>query len=180
MRLLDTIPIRGKEGKRIELHQGDLTTLRPDEAVDLLVVSAFPNDYLPTSTSLIGALYKKGLSVAALAQLKEKDLRQDFSCWLSHEINLPNSGLRFRKILCFEPMVRGEPPELVGDIFRAMMPILGEKSEISSVANAYCCGRRPGLLDFDYACSAIVDGKGHALRLHQDRRLLGRARKRSD
>jgi len=38
MRLLDTISIHGKEGKRIELCQGDLTTLCPDEAVDLLVI----------------------------------------------------------------------------------------------------------------------------------------------
>lgn len=68
MELIDTIFIHGKERKRIELHQGDLTTLRSDEAVDLLVISAFPNDYLPTSTSLIGALHRKGLSVATLAQ----------------------------------------------------------------------------------------------------------------
>ena len=134
MRLLDTIFIRGKEGKRIELYQGDLTTLCSDEAVDLLVVSAFPNDYLPTNTSLIGALYKKGLSVAALAESKEKDLRLDFSCWLSHEISPSNPGLGFKRILCFEPMAHGEPPELVGDIFRALTPILGEKSDISSVA----------------------------------------------
>lgn len=134
MKLLDSISIRGKAGKRIELHQGDLTSLRPDEAIDLLVVSAFPNDYIPTPTSLIGALYKKGLSVAALARSKERDLRKDFSCWLSSEISRSNPGLQFRKILCFEPMVRGEPPELVGDIFRALTPILGEKSDISSVA----------------------------------------------
>jgi hypothetical protein len=134
MRLLDTISIRGKERKRIELYQGDLTKLRPDESVDLLVVSAFPNDYLPTDTSLIGALYRNGLSVASLAQSKEKDLRHDFSCWLSHEINQTNTALRFRRILCFEPMVRGEPPELVGDIFRAMTPILGEIPGISSIA----------------------------------------------
>lgn len=134
MKLLDTIRIRGKEGKRIELYQGDLATLRPDEAVDLLVVSAFPDDYLPTNTSLIGALYRKGLSVAELAQSKEKDLRHDFSCWLSHEISQPNLGLRFKRILCFEPLSRGEPPELVGDIFRALTPILGEKTDISSIA----------------------------------------------
>jgi hypothetical protein len=54
--------------------------LRPDETVDLLVVSAAPNDYLPTNTSLIGALFEKGLSVAKLAQSKEKDLRDDFAC----------------------------------------------------------------------------------------------------
>jgi hypothetical protein len=62
MRLIDTILIHGKEGKRIELHQGDLTELSPDEAVDLLVISAFPNDYTPTNTSLVGALNRKGLS----------------------------------------------------------------------------------------------------------------------
>lgn len=134
MRHLDTIFIRGKKGKRIELHQGDLTTLHSDEAVDLLVVSAFPNDYLPTNTSLIGALYRKGLSVAALAQSKEKELRHDFSCWLSHELSLTDTRLNFKRILCFEPMARGEPPELVGDIFRALTPILGEISDISSIA----------------------------------------------
>ena len=134
MKYLDTIFIRGKKGKRIELHQGDLTALRPDEAVDLLVVSAFPNDYLPTNTSLIGALYRKGLSVAELAQSKEMDLRRDFSCWLSHEISPTSPELRFKQILCFEPLIRGEPPELVGDIFRALFPILGEKPDISSIA----------------------------------------------
>lgn len=134
MKLLDTLYVHGKEGKRIELCQGDLTMLRPDEAVDLLVVSAFPNDYLPTKTSLIGALYEKGLSVAELAQKKEKDLRADFSCWLSNEINMKNQELHFRRILCFEPLNRGEPPELVGDIFRAITAILGEKSDIASVA----------------------------------------------
>lgn len=152
MRLLDTIFIHGKEGKRIELHQGDLTTLRPDEAVDLLVVSAFPNDYLPTKTSLIGALYEKGLSIASLAQSKKKDLRHDFSCWLSEEINMPNSELRFKRILCFEPLARGEPPELVGDIFRALTPILGEEPVISSVAMPIVAAGNQG-----YSISTMLD-----------------------
>jgi hypothetical protein len=134
MKLIDSISIRGKKGKRIELYQGDLTSLRPNEAVDLLVVSAFPNDYIPTPTSLIGALHKKGLSVASLAKFKEKDLRKDFSCWLSNEFIQSDPGIQFRRILCFEPLVRGEPPELVGDIFRALTPILGEVSDISSIA----------------------------------------------
>jgi hypothetical protein len=151
MRLLDTIFIHGREGNRIELYQGDLTELSPDEAIDVLVISAFPNDYTPTNTSLIGALDKKGLSVAKLAQSKEKDLRDDFSCWLSHEIRSFNSGLRFKRILCFEPLARGEPPELVSDIFRALTPILGEISDISSLAMPIIAAGNQG-----YSISAML------------------------
>lgn len=149
---LDTIKIHGKKRKRIELYQGDLTTLRANEAVDLLVVSAFPNNYFPTSTSLIGALDRKGISVATLAQSKEIDLRDEFSCWLSHEISPINPGLRFKRIMCFEPMARGEPPELVGDIFRALTPILGEKCDISSVAMPIVASGNQG-----YPISTMLD-----------------------
>jgi hypothetical protein len=134
MKLIESISINGKGKKRVELHQGDLTSLRPDEAVDLLVVSAFPNDYTPTSSSLIGSLYNKGLSVADLALSKEVDLRHYFSCWLSQEIDPPDPGLKYRRILCFEPRFRGEPPELVGDIFRSLAPILGGQLDISTIA----------------------------------------------
>ena len=48
MKLLDSITIRGREPKQIELYQGDLTSLTPEEAVDLLVISAFPGNYMPT------------------------------------------------------------------------------------------------------------------------------------
>ncbi|SDW34483.1 hypothetical protein [Nitrosomonas communis] len=47
MKLLDFIEIRGREEKRIELYQGDLTDLSPAEGFDLLVASAFPNEYTP-------------------------------------------------------------------------------------------------------------------------------------
>jgi len=131
---LDTIIIRGPEDKRIELYQGDLTSLSPEEAVDLLVVSAFPGDYIPTSSSLIGALHRKGVSVAELSKSKAVDLRQHFSCWLSQEFAAADPGIQFKRILCFEPLVRGEPPELVGDIFRSLAPLLGDLEDVSSVA----------------------------------------------
>jgi hypothetical protein len=134
VKLLDFISIRGKEGKRTELWQGDLTSLGQEEGFDLLVVSAFPNDYTPTATSLIGALNCKGLSVESLAADKEIDLRANFSCWLSKEFTAPDKGLRFKRILCFEPLFRGKPPELVGDIYRALTPILAEKTDIKSIA----------------------------------------------
>lgn len=134
MKTLSSIQVHGAKPRRIELLQGDLTELGADEGFDLLVVSAFPDDYLPTRTSLIGALHRKGLSVAALAQDKSVDLRDNFSCWLSKPLSPADPGLRFTRILCFEPSRRGAPPEVVGDIFRALMPILAEAPDINSIA----------------------------------------------
>ena len=82
MELLDVIEIGQK---KIELLEGDLTEIPEERAVDLLVLSAFPDDYMPTRTSLIGALERKGLSVEALSALKEEDLRDSFACWLTEE-----------------------------------------------------------------------------------------------
>lgn len=132
MKLLDTIDVRGQPGKRVELLQGDLASVGAEHAFDLLIVSAFPDDYLPTPRSLIGGLYRKSVSVAQLATAKELDLRKDFSCWLSQPVSAP--GPAFRRILCFEPLVRGAPPSVVADIFRALAPILGERTEITTAA----------------------------------------------
>lgn len=134
MKTLSSIQVHGAKPRWIELLQGDLTELGADEGFDLLVVSAFPDDYLPTRTSLIGALHRKGLSVAALAKDKSVDLRDNFSCWLSKPLSPTDPGLRFTRILCFEPSKRGAPPEVVGDIFRALMPILAEEPDINSIA----------------------------------------------
>ena len=135
MRLIDTITVTfGQTNRRIELLQGDLTAIPSEHGVDLLVVSAFPDDYISTSTSLIGALDRKGLSVEDLAASKYVDMRSTCSCWLSHELRSLRPGLRFKWILCFEPADRGRPPELVGDIFRALTPFVGGKPPIRSIA----------------------------------------------
>jgi hypothetical protein len=60
MELLDTITVRHQGNERLViLFAGDLARLSEREAVDVLIVSAFPNDYTPTQGSLIGALSVK-------------------------------------------------------------------------------------------------------------------------
>jgi TIR domain len=135
MELLDELAIYHKsEIKRIELYYGDLTDLQPEEAVDILVVSAFPDHYLPTPGSLIGALYRKGISIELLAESKSADLRETCSCWLSQEIASHTPGIQFGRILCFEPRVRGAPPQVVGDIFRSLVPFLCDNAPAATVA----------------------------------------------
>lgn len=116
-------------GKKLQLLRGDLTQIPENHKVDVLVLSAFPNDYIPTQSSLIGALFSTGLSVEMLADDKEKDLRMQFHCWLSKEINFRN----IRRILCFEPTDRGNPYSLIAGIFQSIMPFTITHS-IKSVA----------------------------------------------
>lgn len=133
MELIDTITVRYQGHERlIMLFVGDLASLPESEAVDVLIVSAFPDDYLPTHTSLIGALARAGVSVADLARKKEVDFRQFSSCWLSRPID--RTDVHFRRILCFEPRYRGKAPEVVGDIFRSIVPFTTGSPPISQVA----------------------------------------------
>ncbi len=88
--------------KVMGLYHGDLTTLKPAESFDFLVVSAFPKDYSPTPGSLIGALNNKGVSVAALAQNKAADYGPELSCWISQPITQAEAGIAFNRILVYE------------------------------------------------------------------------------
>jgi hypothetical protein len=133
MILLDQITVyHGSEPRHVELYSGDLTDIPPAEAVDILVASAFPDDYTPTPGSLTEALARKGVSLAELAKAKAVDLRQFCSCWLSQEVRQP--GVQFRRILCFEPAIRGRPPEVVGDIFRCLAPLAGGQPPFRQIA----------------------------------------------
>jgi serine/threonine protein kinase len=132
---VDVLQVQHGTGvSRIELCVGDLSRMRADDAVDVLVVSAFPDSYEPAYGSLIAALERKGVRVADLALQKEVDLRQAFSCWISRGLSDVAGELPFRRILCFEPLTRGTPAELVGDIFRSLAPFVGGEPPVQSVA----------------------------------------------
>lgn len=133
MELLHSLKIPGTQ-KKIDLLRGDLTAIPPEHAVDVLILSAFPDDYTPTPNSLIGALFAKGLSVEALAANREEDLRQSYSCWLSRPIGPEHAELNFLRILCYEPLKRGRAAELIGDVFRALAPFTLGPPHIKSVA----------------------------------------------
>jgi hypothetical protein len=134
MRKIETLTVPSRDGNsRIELLVGDLSAIPEKDAVDALVVSAFEGDYMPTSTSLIGALDRKGLSVRELARKPEVDLRDTSSCWLSRPIERPD--LHFRQLVCFETKnAQRTAPSAVGDVFRSLIPYVNGEPWIKRVA----------------------------------------------
>jgi O-acetyl-ADP-ribose deacetylase (regulator of RNase III) len=123
MQLLSEITINGPVGdSRIQLLQGDLTALPQEHNADILVISAFPNDYTPMQGSLMYALHEKGIDVAALAKDKSVNLVQQLGCWLSKPLSKAQQDqFNFKQILCFEPSEQaGSPETAVGNIFRCI------------------------------------------------------------
>src|SRR5262245_15832103 len=133
MIFLDRITVRHDSRERyIEFYCGDLANLPESHAVDVLVVSAFRDDYLETSRSLMGSLGRAGIHVGELAQDKAYDLRDSCSCWISKEVRHPRA--RFRRLLCFEPRELLTLAQVVGDIFRSMVPFASSVSPLDCLA----------------------------------------------
>ena len=120
-------------GGRIEVCVGDIAAMTARDGCDLLVVSAFRRNYAPTVTSVVGALARRGLSVAALAANPEIDLRATTSCWLSRPMP-PGRSFGFDRLLCFEPATPHTAASTVGDIFRTLVPFVGPEIGIRDVA----------------------------------------------
>ena len=67
MKLLSELSIARKESTAvIQLLQGDLSALPVEHAVDLLVVSAFPDNYVTLPGSLFLALHQKNWPLSAI------------------------------------------------------------------------------------------------------------------
>lgn len=165
MRLLATHSVQRRDGiASLCLYHGDLSAIPHDEAVDVLVVSAFPDNYVPTSTSLIGALRRRGISVADLSRDKEADLRGAFSSWISRDIGAPFPEAGFRRIVCFESSSHVPPSETVGDVFRALMPFLFGDPPIQSIAMPVLSSGNQGF-DPEVMLGAIFNAATHWLAL---------------
>ncbi|XP_065058675.1 uncharacterized protein LOC135686383 isoform X2 [Rhopilema esculentum] len=111
----------------IHLNFGSITKLDKKDKVDVLVVSAFPGDYSPTPTSVIGALQRDlKISVRNLSKDKEEDHRRLFSCWWSKPLAKEYS---YGRILCFEGSFKknSRPPMVVGEVFRCLISMCKEK-----------------------------------------------------
>lgn len=81
--------------KTIQILCGDIC--QATEEYDLVVCSAFKNNYWPTPRTLIGALWEEcGISVADLAKSPVLDLKS-MGCWLSGEI-----PAKFHRVACVE------------------------------------------------------------------------------
>lgn len=100
VRLQESITVYyGTSARKVSLYSGDIASLTQSEAVDFLVVSAFPNDYAPFPGCTIGDLAAKGVSVKELSRDKAADYRPEIPCWISK----PVSGQDYKRILVYEP-----------------------------------------------------------------------------
>ena len=120
--------------RQLDLCIGDATVA--DAPVDLLCISAFPNDYTPMPSGMIGALDRRGVRIADLARNKAHDWRGVWHCWISQPLSVERVAIK--RILCFEhawakPSAVSTPasaPDLVGNVFRAIRELVLSESPL--------------------------------------------------
>lgn len=149
MRLIDelTVPRRRGTGApaTIQLLQGDLSRLPPEHAVDALVVSAFPDDYMPAPGTLFSALRERGLDMREVARRKQEDERLHLGCWISEPLSRADlTRFNIGRIVCFEPRYRPflkasgvDPDDIedsIGFVFRCLNNFAIPEAGIAKVA----------------------------------------------
>ncbi len=114
--------------KTFEIFHGDITNL--SGPVDVLVVSAYRQDYYPHPDSLIGALhYELELDVERLSYDPEYDFRTALGVWISDVLK---DG-PFRRVLCAELSdSRFELTDIIGNIF-ASLSLLEAKGHLAKI-----------------------------------------------
>lgn len=89
-----TFNVKGKP-KNIKIVNGDLADVKG--SYDILVCSAFKDDYIPLPKTVIGRLSQMGISVANLATNPDINCK-DFGGWLSKE----TGNEKFKRVYCAE------------------------------------------------------------------------------
>jgi len=162
--------LTGDDGaeKTLRLVAGDLCALQGE--CDVVVCSAFRNDYMPTFRSLIGGLYWiKDINVAELAADPELDFRA-MGCWLSRD-----TGREYRRVACVELLDsyarRFENPDRVDHILRRSFSTLRfilEQAEIAGIPVESVAlpilGTGTQSIDLEYVLGPLIVQCGSMLR----------------
>ena len=130
MKLINMVGVDSIFGYRtIDIRLGDITDMPPTQ--DLLVVSAFANDYQATRTSVIGALEdKNGFSLEKESKDIYLDLRDALSIWLTKE----TTDQFFKRVLCVEIMGTGfKLEEIMKNLFAGVLLFEAKGIETTSM-----------------------------------------------
>jgi hypothetical protein len=98
----------------IIFENGDIT--EPTESTDLLIISAFAGDYTPTRSSVIGALYRKGLRVQSLVRRTVTP-----NCWISEPDGQAADAACADRILCLESRGAGGSLDELRTLFSVLL-----------------------------------------------------------
>lgn len=124
---------------RIQLMQGCVEGLAPDDETDLLIVYLRQRGaYKANQDSALAALNRSGLSLAQLEKetKPQPSYRRHYHCWLSRPLPKPRpAGFEFKRLLVYEDpgeeLTRDD--NIVLDIMKCLTTVIGGDVQISSV-----------------------------------------------
>lgn len=135
MSLINIISVPTSNGlKTIEIHNIDISKLNFN--VDVLVISAYHNQYYPAPNTVIKALSDNyEIVIEELAKKPLLDLRSSLHCWVSDEI----TDKPFKYILCIEGIKTsiekyGTGENALDDLFGTISLLQYKKIKASSIA----------------------------------------------
>lgn len=124
---------------RIELFQGSVEGLAPEDETDLLIVYLRRRgQYKANQDSALAALNRAGYSLAELEKetKPQPSYRRHYHCWLSRPLPKPRPpGLEFKRLLVYEDpgeeLTRDD--NIVLDIMKCLTTVIGGDVQIQSV-----------------------------------------------
>ena len=124
---------------RIELLQGSVEGLAPEDETDLLIVYLRKRgQYKANQDSALAALNRAGLSLAQLEKetKPQPSYRRHYHCWLSRPLPKPRPpGLEFKRLLVYEDpgeeLTRDDT--IILDIMKCLTTVIGGDVQIQSV-----------------------------------------------